>query len=69
MQESNARVLAFPTPVSQRVDHAAKAAVRILARAELISESEAVRALDDLGANQDEIDLLRALYALKRGRI
>lgn len=62
-------VIRFPEPTRHRVDRAAIEAVRLLAGAQLVSESEAVAALKDLGAHSDEIDLLRNVYAVRRGRV
>jgi hypothetical protein len=62
-------VLRFPTPVQHRVDRAAIQAVRFLAGADLVTEQVAVRALEDFGASETEIDHVRAILAVRRGRL
>lgn len=62
-------VIPFPTPVHRLVDQAAIRAVRCLAEADLVSEREAVRTLRSLGAVAEEVELVRAFFALRRRRI
>lgn len=62
-------VIPFPTPVSHRVDRAAIQAVKFLADAQLVTEKVAVRALEDFGATETEIDHVRAILAVRRGRL
>ena len=56
----------IPFPVERRIDSHARQAVANLARAHLLSEREAVRLLEDMGAPAAETDLVRAIYAVKR---
>ena len=47
-------------------NRAARTAVQHLSNAQLISEREAVSALEDMGATKDEIDLVRGVVAVVR---
>lgn len=68
MAQDTAQVIQFPT--RRNVDRQAADAVAVLATARLINERTAVGTLRDLGCSDEEIDLVRAIYAGKRlGRI
>lgn len=56
-------------PIERRVNRSARDAITNLARARLVSEQEAVQAVRGLGATDEEIDVLRAIYAARRNRI
>jgi hypothetical protein len=55
----------LPLPIEPR-NRAARTAVHHLSNAQLISEREAVSALEDMGANEDEIDLVLSITAVVR---
>jgi hypothetical protein len=69
-QVNKATTYQFPTPprpaVSIRIDCASADAVAVLAQARLITERVAVATLRDLGCTEEEIDLVRAVYAVVR---
>lgn len=68
-QGLGAQILPFPEPTARRVDTAARRAVRQLIYHNLITEREAVAALQDMGATESEVDLVRGLAAVNRGRL
>ena len=53
-------------PLEDRVDSEAAEAVKVLAIGHLIDETVAVRTLRDLGCDENEIDLIRIVYAVRR---
>ncbi len=55
-------------PVEPR-NRAARTAVHHLSNAQLISEREAVSALEDIGATEEEVDLVRGIAAVVRRRV
>lgn len=61
-------VLPFP-PTHPPANVEARNAVKHLARERVIDESEAVRSLYEMGATPEEIDFVRAIYAVRRGRV
>ena len=56
----------LPFPIEPR---AARTAVKHLAYAQLISEREAVKTLEDMGATEDEVDLVRGIAAVVRRHV
>ena len=58
MDQGNGATI-IPFPVERRIDAHARVAIANLARAHLLSEREAVRLLEDMGAPASEIDLVR----------
>ena len=62
-------VVHLPTPTRIYVDRASRAAIRVLAQAELVTEREAVRSLRELGASAEEVDLVRTIFSVRRHRI
>ena len=56
-------------PLEERLDSEAAEAVKVLAIGHLIDERAAVRTLRDLGCDENEIDLIRVVYAVKHHRV
>jgi hypothetical protein len=70
MTDSRPGARVLPFPIQPRiVTRAARVAVRNLTLSELITAREAVRALEDMGAPEEEIDLVRGMAAVMRGRL
>lgn len=58
----------IPFPIERVIDSQARQAVANLARAQLITETEYVRVLEELGAIREEIELVRTLAGGKPSR-
>lgn len=62
-----AQVIRFP--LEKRIDRISADAVRNLVSAGLIPEAEAVRTMRELGAPEEEIDIVRAVRAVRRNQL
>ena len=68
MEQGNGATV-IPFPDERVIDSHARRAIANLARARLLTEREAVRLLGELGAPDGEIDLVRAIYAVRRHHV
>lgn len=59
----------FELPLRHTVEREAVRAIRSLVAGGLVTETEAVRTLQDWGASADEVELVRTLAAIRRGRV
>ncbi len=67
MTDSRPGAKVLPFPIQPRmVNRAAQTAIRTLTLSKLITGREAVRALEDMGAPEEEIDLVRGIAAVVR---
>ena len=68
MSDRRPGVQMLPFPIEPR-NRAARAAVHHLSNAQLISEREAVSALENMGASEEEIDIVRRIAVVVGRRV
>ncbi len=56
----------LPFPIKPKLIRFARDAVLRLSLSDLITEREAVEALEDLDASDDEVETVRLIYAVRR---